>query len=86
MTAEPNVTTATETEIAALDAAASAENVARREAWERDRDAVERMGNELVHIQAALAPHGLSIADLLRSVAKHFHGVTVPIYSPTDKG
>jgi len=40
-----------------------------------------RMGAELIHMQEELAKHGLTIAELLRSVAKHFHGVNLPIYS-----
>ena len=39
-----------------------------------------RVGQELVHMQTELAAHNLTVADLLRTVAKHFHGITVPVY------
>jgi predicted secreted Zn-dependent protease len=42
--------------------------------------------SELAHIETHLQVHGLSIADLLRTVAKNFHGVTVPPYSPKSEG
>jgi hypothetical protein len=41
--------------------------------------------SELQHIETHLAVHGLSIAALLRTVAKNFHGVTVPPYSPKSE-
>lgn len=47
--------------------------------YEPDKTA-SKMGAELIHMEEELAKHGLTIADLLRSVAKHFHGVTLPVY------
>lgn len=41
-----------------------------------------KLGLELEHMETMLAPHGLSIVVLLRSVAQNFHGVTVPAYAP----
>jgi hypothetical protein len=41
---------------------------------------VEKLGEELNHMEGALKPHGLSVMALLRSVAKNFHGVDVPVY------
>mgnify|MGYP001552300924 CR=1 FL=1 len=40
---------------------------------------------ELEHVEVHLRKHGLSIAELLRTVAKNFHGVTVPPYNPSEE-
>lgn len=53
---------------------------------ERCTDHSHKVGMELVHMEQQLKSHGLSVADLLRSVAKHFHGVSVPVYTaPKDE-
>jgi hypothetical protein len=49
-------------------------------------DHSRKVGAELVHMETELKPHGLSVADLLRSVAKHFHGVSVPVYTALPEG
>lgn len=70
---------------AAPSDAAKAEALAKREAYEKRRAKGEATGNELVWLDEYLEPHGLTISDLLRTVAKNFHGVNIPAYAPTDE-
>ena len=65
-----------------VPAEVDAASVAAREAYEARVAASERLGKELFYIDASLRPHGLSIGNLLLSVAKHFHGVSIPTFQP----
>lgn len=64
----PYETPLTPAEIAAKEADAARQSVS------------DKLGAELVHMETELRAHGLTIADLLRTIAKNFHGVTVPVY------
>ena len=51
-------------------------------AYQKRMEREENLAGELAHMQEHLEPHGLTIAILLRSVAKQFYGVTLPVYKP----
>jgi hypothetical protein len=80
MTEPKNETKATAAEVNALDEAAKAEAVAKRTAYEKRMQNMQRTVEELAYVDDVLAVHGLTISDLLRSVAKNFHGVSIPLY------
>lgn len=54
--------------------------IAAKEVDDARQSVTEKLGAELVHMETELRAHGLTIADLLRTIAKNFHGVTVPVY------